>query len=156
MQRFLFLIATATIWVIGESQSIIHPHSQATDQTEASQSSDNKFDFSGEWIDTNGRKWNISQHENKIIFVEIERKLGFQGILDGRIIRYATRVLLAQTRQKECEDFINTWFPYEAQIVLSEDGNKMEFKFPDRVSKGDCVLDMKNSPAFTFTKVNST
>jgi hypothetical protein len=82
--------------------------------------------------------------------------MSFQGTLEGRVIKHATRTLLVKTHQKECKDFINTWFPYEARIMLSEDGNSMGYKMPDSISRGSCVLNMKDRPTFMFTRVKAT
>jgi hypothetical protein len=156
MKKILFLVTLCTIFVTDNIQPIIQSSPQLTNRKELPQALDNELDFSGEWIDTNGRKWNISQHENKIIFVEAEGKMSFQGTLEGRVIKHATRTLLGKTKQKGCKVFINTWFSYEARIILSEDGNSMEYKFPDSVSKGDCVLDMRTLTPFKFTRVKAT
>lgn len=146
MKVMLIFIALSAFITVGEDVSICRSNVSA-----ASWKSQ-EIDLSGEWVDSYKKRWEIFQAGQTVEFIREDERCGFKGMLEGRTVKYTTSVTIKMNPSDVCHDFIDEPFVYDAQLVVSEDGNQMKNKVPDSVSKGQCKIDLKDLSSFTFTR----
>jgi hypothetical protein len=115
---------------------------------------DHEINFSGEWIDNNEKIWVIYKSKDEIDMIREDQGCRLKGTLVGNRIKYKTYIQFCFGAPKEeCKQYIGVPIPYDAELVISEDDNKIENKVPETESKGECVIDLKILPPFSLIRV---
>ena len=111
------------------------------------------IDLSGAWRDDRGRTWTISQNGVQITMVDDEGT-ATRGTLDGRVIKYTEQTILGEASSKGCQSYVGQTFEFPAKFKISKDGNRIERKAPESVTKGQCRLNLKRIPVFILNRVS--
>ena len=130
------------------SLMIIPEHSQGSPKPAPA------IDLSGAWRDDRDKTWTISQEGTKITITNANGSTTIRGTLDGRIIKYTEQTILGEASDKPCHPYVGQTFDFSSQLRISKDGNKIERKTPDSVTKGKCKLSLKKIPLFVLTKTS--
>jgi hypothetical protein len=110
------------------------------------------IDLSGAWSDDRDRTWTVSQEGTKIAITNADGSTTIRGVLDGRVIKYTEQTILGKASDERCGPYSGQTFEFPSQLKISKDGNRMERKPPESVTKGKCKLNLKKMPLFVLTK----
>jgi hypothetical protein len=108
--------------------------------------------LSGDWVANNGKRWTLFNKEDWIYLIREDQWCRFRGKSDGREIKYRTYVKLGGV-VPGCENYVDVPLEYDAKLVLSEDGNRLDNVVPERLVKETCVLQLRKTvPEFWITR----
>jgi hypothetical protein len=111
-------------------------------------------DLSGEWLDSNGRKWTATQKGNWVSMSREDKLCNGGGKLNEQVINYRGSITMSGNVPAGCEEFNGVAIYYDAYIAISDDWNRLDNRVPDTVVQDRCVVPLKKmTPELYWTRI---